>query len=82
MKIEKNTTVTLQYTLTDKEGNLLDSCTEKEPFQYVHGSGGIISGLENELTGRDKGDKFSLVIAPGQAYGDRDDQVPGYCGHQ
>lgn len=70
MKIEKNKFVAIHYTLTDSEGNQLDSSVGVAPLTYVHGNGMLISGLEAELEGKEPGAKFRTVIEPADAYGE------------
>lgn len=70
MKIEKNKWVSIHYTLTDDEGNTLDSSVGREPLGYLHGNGYLISGLERELEGKKAGDKFSVKISPKDGYGE------------
>lgn len=71
-KIEKNKVVSIDYTLTNDQGEVLDSSSGREPLAYLHGNGGLIPGLEKELEGKVKGDKLVAIIAPEQAYGLRD----------
>ena len=70
MQIEKNTVVSIAYTLTDTEGNVIDQATAEEPFEIVHGAGHIIEGLENALAGKKAGDKFEITVEPAEAYGE------------
>ncbi|MCI4671499.1 MAG: peptidylprolyl isomerase [Bacteroidia bacterium] len=69
MKIDKNTVVSLHYTLKNKEGKVLDTSLNGEPLVYLHGVGGLIPGLEEELLGKEKGASFNAVIPPEKAYG-------------
>ena len=55
MKIAKNTVVTMDYTLTDEEGEILDSSSGSEPLVFLSGHGNIIAGLEEALQGQEKG---------------------------
>ena len=75
MKITKNSLVTLEYTLKDKDGEILDSSTEMGPLEYIHGYGMIVPGLETALMGKDDGDKLSVTVAPKDAYGEFDDAL-------
>ncbi|MCR4580592.1 MAG: peptidylprolyl isomerase [Treponema sp.] len=75
MKIEKNKWVSIHYTLKDDDGNQLDSSVGKEPLGYLHGNGYLIFGLENELEGKNPGDKFTAVIQPKDGYGDYDPRL-------
>ncbi len=75
MKIEQNKWVSIHYTLKDDNGNILDSSVGKEPLGYLHGNGYLIFGLENELEGKNPGDKFTAVIQPKDGYGEYDERL-------
>ena len=75
MRIANNTVVSISYTLKDPDGNLLDQSQDNSPFDYLHGAGNIIPGLENELTGKAAGDDVAVAVAPRDGYGDRDDTL-------
>jgi FKBP-type peptidyl-prolyl cis-trans isomerase SlyD len=70
MNISKNSVVTFHYTLTDNDGTVLDSSDGRDPFAYLQGGGMIVPGLESQMEGKAKGDKFTAVVAPSQGYGD------------
>ncbi len=67
--IQEGALVSLEYTLTDESGNVLDSNVGKEPLTYVHGSGQIVSGLEKELAGLKVGDRKKVQVKPEEGYG-------------
>ena len=75
MKVAKNTVVSLNYTLKNNEGEILDTSDGREPLVYLHGVGALIPGLENVLEGEGEGSKVSTVINPEDAYGDRTDEL-------
>lgn len=75
MKIEQDKWVAIHYTLKGEDGNVLDSSVGGAPLGYVHGHGYLIFGLENELLGKEAGDKFTAVIQPKDAYGEYDPQL-------
>ena len=75
MEIRKNKVVTIDYTLTDADGAVLDSSQGEEPLAYIQGRESIISGLENALEGRTLGEKFTVSIPPAEAYGERDETL-------
>lgn len=75
MNIGKDTAVFFHYELTDDDGETLDSSRESEPLGYLHGFGNIIGGLEEALEGKTAGDKFIVTLEPGQAYGERDEDL-------
>ncbi|MFN3603233.1 MAG: peptidylprolyl isomerase [Leptonema sp. (in: bacteria)] len=69
MQIRKDTVVTIDYTLKDNEGNILDTSKGRKPLKYLHGNGNLIPGLENALEGKEVGASFHVVIPPEEAYG-------------
>jgi len=73
--IEKNRVVTLNYTLRDEQGTILDASSGRAPLSYLHGKGNIIPGLERALVGKAAGDKLDVTVAPDQAYGARDERL-------
>jgi FKBP-type peptidyl-prolyl cis-trans isomerase SlyD len=70
LKIDNNSVVSIHYTLTDNEGNVIDSSIGKEPLNYLHGAGNIIPGLESELLGCEVGTKKTVTVAPEDGYGE------------
>ena len=75
MKIAKNSLVTLEYTLKDEDGEILDSSVEMGPLEYIHGFEMIVPGLESALTGKDEGEELSVVVPPKDAYGEFDEAL-------
>ncbi len=75
MKIAESCVVSIHYTLTNNEGETLDSSAGGDPLAYLHGAGGLIPGLERELDGKEKGDQFKATIQPEDAYGEVDPQL-------
>ena len=71
MQIEANSVVTLQYTLKDNEGNIIDK-SDDGSFLYLHGAMNIIPGLENALTGKAAGDALQVSVTPEEGYGVKD----------
>lgn len=72
MKIGKNAVVSIDYTLTEAGGEILDTSRGREPLLYIHGSGSIIPGLESSLEGKSAGDHLNVTIPPADAYGELD----------
>lgn len=75
MQVDKNRVVAINYTLTDKQGQVLDTSENSGPLKYLHGNGGIIPGLEAALQGKNPGEKIHVEIAPEDAYGKRDESL-------
>lgn len=66
--------VSLGYTLTLKDGTVIDSSEEGDPLEYLHGQGQIISGLEQSLYGMAVGDEKQVIVEPSDGYGEVDDK--------
>lgn len=73
MKIAKGKVVSIDYTLTDESGEILDSSKGHAPLSYIQGQGNIIPGLENSLEGRSAGENFKVTVPPKDAYGEREE---------
>lgn len=75
MTIARNKVVAMHYTVSDTNGNELDSSAGGEPLVLLYGHGSLIPGLENALEGKSTGDKFNATIAAADAYGERYDEL-------
>jgi FKBP-type peptidyl-prolyl cis-trans isomerase SlyD len=75
LNIAKNRVVTLNYTLRDEQGTVIDSSSGREPLAYLHGKGNIIPGLEEALAGKAEGDTLDVTVAPERGYGPRDERL-------
>lgn len=69
MNITENAVVQMHYKLTNKEGQLLDTSEGREPLTYMHGKQMLIPGLENQLNGKEVGNKFVAEVPATEAYG-------------
>src|SRR5690606_5235877 len=70
MQIAANKAVSIDYTLTNDAGEVIDSSAGGAPLVYLHGAGNIIVGLEKALEGKQAGDEVSVAIEPAEAYGE------------
>jgi len=75
MKVSENAVVVIDYTLTDNEGEVIDSSEGAGPLAYLHGMGNIITGLEEALLGKEAGDKVNASIEPAKGYGERQEDM-------
>ena len=71
MRIGKHSVVSIDYTLTDDQGAVLDSSKGREPLAYIQGTGSIVEGLEEALEGKEKGAELKVSIPPAKGYGER-----------
>lgn len=75
MQIADRTVASFHYTLTNAEGEVIDSSQGRDPLPYLHGAGNIVPGLEKAMAGRGVGDKFEVDVAPEEGYGPRHDAL-------
>lgn len=75
MQIAEKTVVSIHYTLTNAEGETLDSSVGQEPLVYLHGSNNIIAGLEAALVGKAVGDSLKVSVEPTDGYGEMRDEL-------
>ena len=75
MDIGENKVVQMHYTLKNGDGEVLDTSDGKDPLTYMHTEGAIIPGLFKAITGKKVGEKVSVVVQPGEAYGEQDDEL-------
>ena len=68
--------VQFHYTLTDPDGNVIDSSAGSDPLTYLHGADNIVDGLEKELVGRVVGDTFDAVVPAREGYGEKEGPGP------
>ncbi|TBR38963.1 MULTISPECIES: FKBP-type peptidyl-prolyl cis-trans isomerase [Dyella] len=69
MQIAERSVASFHYTLTDDQGQVIDSSEGREPLTYLHGTGQIVPGLEKAMEGRQPGDQFKVDVAPEEGYG-------------
>jgi FKBP-type peptidyl-prolyl cis-trans isomerase SlyD len=71
MQIAKDTVVTLNYRVTDPDGNLIDD--GQRPLVYLHGGyDGIFARIEQALEGKSVGEQLEIKLQPADAFGEYD----------
>lgn len=68
-------TVAVHYTGKLEDGTVFDSSRGGEPVEFQLGSGAVIGGFENAVTGMEVGDQREVRIPPEEAFGDRRDDL-------
>ncbi|MBI1853179.1 MAG: peptidylprolyl isomerase [Planctomycetes bacterium] len=71
-KVAMGKVVTIHYTLSNSAGEVLDTSQGGEPFEYLHGGGNIVPGLESKLEGQAIGAHLAVVVEPADGYGVHD----------
>ena len=62
--------ISVHYTGKLTDGTLFDSSAEREPLEFEIGSGMVIKGFDEGVTGMRVGDKKTVHIPAAEAYGD------------
>jgi FKBP-type peptidyl-prolyl cis-trans isomerase SlyD len=82
MLIAANKAVSIDYTLTNDAGEVIDSSAGGVPMVYLHGAGNIIAGLEKALEGKTAGDELSVAVEPEDAYGEYSAELVAVLGRE
>lgn len=75
MEIKANAVVSMDYTLTSDDGQVIDTSEGREPLVYLHGHGNIIPGLEKAIEGKTSGDELDVSVQPEEGYGPYRDEL-------
>jgi FKBP-type peptidyl-prolyl cis-trans isomerase SlyD len=67
--VENGSNVSIEYTLKDEGGKVLDTNKGKNPLTFTQGQQQIIPGLERELVGMHAGEEKKVVVKPEDGYG-------------
>lgn len=74
MKVEKNSVVTVEYSLSDAQGNLIEE--GQDPMVYLHGGyENTLPKIEEELNGKEVGYTNTIQLEPEDAFGDYDAEL-------
>lgn len=71
----KGDTVLVHYTGTLEDGEQFDSSAGREPLEFTIGSGQVIAGFDDALTGMAVGETKQVTIPADEAYGAHDPQL-------
>jgi FKBP-type peptidyl-prolyl cis-trans isomerase SlyD len=67
--VETGSSVSIEYTLKDEGGQVLDTNKGKGALTFTQGQRQIIPGLEREMIGMRAGDEKKVVVKPEDGYG-------------
>ena len=75
VQVKKGHSVKVHYHGTLSDGTIFDSSTGREPLEFEVGSGMVIAGFDEGVTGMSIGEKRSVNIPADQAYGQVQDEM-------
>ena len=75
MQVQNDHVVSIDYTLKNDAGEVMDTSEQNGPLAYLHGHQNIIPGLEKAIDEKSVGDSFTVSIEPADAYGERDERM-------
>lgn len=75
MAIGTNKVVTLNYKLSDDQGNVIQTTNKNEPFVYLSGNKQILPKLEEAIDSMIIGGKKNIELSSSEAYGDYDEKA-------
>jgi peptidylprolyl isomerase len=67
--------VRVHYTGKLTNGEQFDSSKGREPLEFTVGAGQMIKGFDDAMPGMNVGEKKTINILPGDAYGEKDEQA-------
>lgn len=70
MQVDNGTVVSFFYTLSDTDGNVIESNRDGEPAVYLHGANNVVPKLEAAFAGKRGGDSFELTLSAADGYGE------------
>ena len=62
--------MSVHYHGTLDDGSVFDSSRERDPLQFVVGSGQVIDGFDNAVRGLAVGESVTVRMEPSEAYGE------------
>ncbi|MFK8181852.1 MAG: peptidylprolyl isomerase [Phormidesmis sp.] len=69
VQAKQGDTVRVHYTGTLNNGQVFDSSKNREPLEFVLGSGMVIPGFDAAVTGLEPGESVTATIPTAEAYG-------------
>jgi FKBP-type peptidyl-prolyl cis-trans isomerase 2 len=74
-QVKEGDLVRVHYTGKLTNGEPFDSSTGREPLEFTVGAGQMIKGFDAAMPGMSVGEKKTINILPGDAYGEKDEQA-------
>ena len=74
-KAQKGDKVKVHYKGTLQDGHQFDSSEGRDPLEFVLGSGMVIAGFDEGVSGMETGEKKTIHIPSDQAYGPSNEEL-------
>lgn len=73
--IQPGDTISVNYTGRLDNGDVFDTSEGKTPLKFTVGSGMLIQGFDQAVTGMKKGESVTVTIPPEEGYGHRNEEL-------
>jgi FKBP-type peptidyl-prolyl cis-trans isomerase SlyD len=73
MRVASGRIVSMEYSVALANGEVIERSEAGAPVQYLHGAGMLLPSLEAALEDVEEGTRRRFVLAPRDAYGERDE---------
>ena len=74
-KVKKGDTVKVHYTGKLEDGQIFDSSKEKQPIEFIVGTGNVMPGIEKGVISMESGGTKTIEIPPEEAFGLRREEL-------
>ena len=75
MKVTENKVVTISYSISDRDGRILESSAQSGNLTYIHSEGSLVPGMEKALFDKSQGERIDEIIESNDAFGEYDDEM-------
>lgn len=73
--IKQGDTVKVGYVGKFENGDVFDRSAEDQPLEFTVGEKKLIKGFEESVIGKSVGDRYTIVLQPNDAYGERQESL-------
>lgn len=73
MRVSAGRIISIEYSVALASGEVIEETETGTPVQYLHGAGMLLPSLETALEDVEEGTRKRFIIAPVDAYGERDE---------